>query len=422
MIKYGIDANLDSLRLLYSQLPERLSKVAEDIAATIKAVNSTVKAINVVYFPQLGYLTAAPIIHQFELLGLFEEWQVVFTTDKIAYFKNSWMRRLDEELGDVHAEIVDSEIEIYEEIRERVLEQRTVIEDLHRIMTEIDCMIGLSMSCIKLNLSPCASGEGRFNLVNSRHVISQHCNPEPFIPNHFQTSKPITIITGPNSSGKSILMKQIGLTVSMNQTTGLAACEPESQLPILKQIFTRIKSAESMGTLQSSFAIELEQLKRALEGCSRESILLIDEFGKGTLTEDGISLLAALIEYIAELEHPPWTIIVTHFREVFDHLSETVKDSINWLQMEVCSKAIGEQDEPVFLFKAVSGISAKSLGIHCAKSAKIPDSVIKEAQEISVKLGAGIAPRDLAWTEISEEQENAMISLIKDMLAPFGDE
>lgn len=407
-----MDGHLDELRNIYTMLPDRLSSVAVEIAEHVKGKpNCTVKALNVVYFPQLGYLTAVPILHQYELSGLFTDWELVFTTDKIAYFKNPWMRQLDEQLGDIHAEIVDCEIEIYEEIRQGLLKMRNQLELHYKELCELDCLTAVAQSSVMLDLEQSKTVDSLLSLKESRHVIAEHCCS--MIPNDItmDRARPIVVITGPNASGKSILMKQIGLACLMNQAFGYIAANGESTLPKIKSIHTRIRAVESAAQQKSAFAIELEQLKSALRECKEDSLILIDEFGKGTLPEDGIALLTATIEYISELDHPPFCIIVTHFTEIAGLLKDSAKNKIKWLQMNIYQS---DHEDPIFMFKAVEGVCSRSLGVYCARKSGMQEAILVEAADIASKLQAGIPARDLAWAAVPEEQEQAMAALIRD--------
>lgn len=150
-----------------------------------------------------------------------------------------------------------------------------------------------------------------------------------------------------------------------------------------------------MGTGESTFSFELRQMKEALEAATGSSLLLIDEFGKGTTPEDGIALLAGLVKFLTEMpeEERPWVIIITHFREIYQLLEEYEED-INWLWMQVTLS----EDQVTYQYRAMQGKSTSSLALQCAKKAGIPNSILKRAKELEQVIESGTLIYELSNT------------------------
>lgn len=222
-------------------------------------------------------------------------------------------------------------------------------------------------------------------LSQARHLLQEMFVPS-FIPNDFSPEgKKITILTGPNSSGKSVFMKQLGLVQYMGQIGSFVPAEM-AQIILIDKLLTRIVGKESSGNNESTFSFELRQMKEALEAATGNSLLLIDEFGKGTAPEDGIALLAGLVKHLMEMpeEERPWVIIITHYREIYQLLEE-YEDSINWLWMQV---TLGG-DQITYQYRAVPGKSTSSHALQCAKKAGIPTRIIKKAKELESVIESG---------------------------------
>lgn len=222
-------------------------------------------------------------------------------------------------------------------------------------------------------------------ISQGRHLLQEMFVPS-FIPNDFcPESKKVTILTGPNSSGKSVFMKQLGLIQYMGQIGGFVPAEM-AQIVLVDKLLTRMNTKDASVSGESTFSFELRQMKNALEAATGNSLLLIDEFGKGTSPEDGIALLAALVKYLMELpeEERPWVLIITHFREVYQLLAEH-EEHINWLWMQV---TVGE-DQVTYQYRATLGKSESSLALQCAKKAGIPQSILKRAKELESIVESG---------------------------------
>ncbi len=184
----------------------------------------------------------------------------------------------------------------------------------------------------------------------------------------------ILLITGPNMAGKSTYMRQLAITVIMAQA-GCFVPASEATLPIFDSIFTRIGASDDLVSGESTFMVEMKEACDAIKGATDKSLILFDELGRGTATFDGMALAQAIIEYIAN-NIKAKTLFSTHYHELTD-----LEDSLSNLH-NVHVEAKEENGEVIFLHKVTDGSIDKSYGIHVAKLANLPNSLIKRADQI----------------------------------------
>lgn len=172
-------------------------------------------------------------------------------------------------------------------------------------------------------------------------------------------------------------MKQVALTVFMAHIGCFVPTAPGAIIGVVDKLYTRIQTRESLSREESAFKIDLGQIKTALANITPKSLLLIDEFGKGTLTCDGIGLFCGLIEYLASSNACPLVLAITHFHEIFKKNLISPVVPIKCLTMQLLTLPDAQQNSVVFLYKVAEGIANESHAYHCARAAGIPESVIQ---------------------------------------------
>lgn len=215
------------------------------------------------------------------------------------------------------------------------------------------------------------------DLVDGRHpVVEKVLGRQKYIPNAVQMGKEtdMLLITGPNMSGKSTYMRQLALTVIMAQM-GCFVPAKSANLPVFDQIFTRIGAADDLISGQSTFMVEMMEANRAIMSATANSLILFDEIGRGTATYDGMALAQAIIEYIHDHVHAK-TLFSTHYHEL-----TALADTLTALR-NVHVGAVEENGELVFLHKMLAGPADKSYGIHVAKLAGMPETLLQRADVI----------------------------------------
>lgn len=196
---------------------------------------------------------------------------------------------------------------------------------------------------------------------------------------------PALVLTGPNHSGKSVYLKQTAAIIYLAQIGSYVPAE-SAVLGLTDKIFTRLSTRESVANVESAFAIELKQVAQAIGGATAQSLILIDEFGKGTSPDDGAGMLTALIDhFLAAGRDCPRLVIATHFHEIFEggYLNHRPQLRIAHFEVEIGQDSQEAEDHLTYLFKLARGHSSSSFGCICAALNGVPSAVVRRAKAVS---------------------------------------
>jgi DNA mismatch repair protein MutS len=226
--------------------------------------------------------------------------------------------------------------------------------------------------------------ENKLEIEQGRHAIIELRLPpnDPYIPNDItldRDSQQIMMITGPNMSGKSAILRQTALIVLLAQMGSFVPAE-KVRMGVVDKIFTRVGASDNISMGESTFMVEMNETASILNNISDRSLVLLDEIGRGTSTYDGISIAWAIAEFLHENPARPKTLFATHYHEL-NEMSEGLPRIQNY---NVSVKEL--KDTVLFIRKLVKGGSAHSFGIHVAKMAGMPQMVIQKAQKLLKKL------------------------------------
>ncbi|CAG11913.1 unnamed protein product, partial [Tetraodon nigroviridis] len=269
------------------------------------------------------------------------------------------------------------------------------------LIAELDCLMAMSMASQEYGYtSPKLTHERRITVTRGRHPLLELCSPV-FVPNSFQSLDSqgrVKVITGPNSSGKSIYLKQVGLIVFM-ALIGSDVPAKEAEIGLVDGIYTRMQSRESVSVGLSTFMIDLNQMAQALNNSTGNSLVLIDEFGKGTNTVDGLSLLAASISHWLKKAavDVPHVLVATNFHSL---LQLGLLPSSGFLSLLTLETAV-DGDELVFLYQLKEGICQSSYAANIATLAGLAPSLVQRGVEVSelYRTGKPIKQIDTASTD-----------------------
>ena len=273
--------------------------------------------------------------------------------------------------------IINLEYELFLSIREKVKDVIPSIQLTSKSLAFLDVIISFSSVSEDNNyVRPVITDKKEVRLIEARHPVVEKVLEGEFVSNDIIISddKYLALITGPNMGGKSTYMRQMAIIVIMAQIGCFVPCK-EAILPIFDQIFTRIGASDDLVAGESTFMVEMKEANNAIENASEKSLILFDELGRGTATYDGISLAQAIIEYIHD-NIKAITLFSTHYHELTS--LEEHKSHIK----NVHVSAYEENGDITFLHKIEDGAADKSYGIHVAKLANLPASLIKRADEI----------------------------------------
>ncbi|MBR2603426.1 MAG: DNA mismatch repair protein MutS [Bacilli bacterium] len=273
--------------------------------------------------------------------------------------------------------IINMEYEMFIEIRNKVKEYIPALQDLSSVLSEIDVLSSLALVSEENNyVRPTLNENHIIDIKEGRHPVIEKVLDSEFISNdiYFNEDDLVMLITGPNMAGKSTYMRQMAI-ISIMAQMGCYVPATSANIPIFDKIFTRIGASDDLVSGESTFMVEMSEANRALKHATKNSLILFDELGRGTATFDGMSLAAAIIEYIHNNVKAK-TFFSTHYHELTD-----LENHLPHLKNVHVSASL-ENGNLVFLHKIKEGSIDKSYGIHVAKLAHLPESLIDRANEI----------------------------------------
>ena len=292
-------------------------------------------------------------------------------------FINPLLKEKEKIILSSEEKIINLEYELFISIRDKCLEYIRDIQEIAKIISEIDVLSTFSIICSKYNyVRPIINDDNVVNIIESRHPVVEAFIKEEYVPNDIvmDENTNILLITGPNMAGKSTYMRQLGIIVIMAQI-GCFIPAKSGTLPIFDKIFTRIGASDDLVSGESTFMVEMTEAGNAITNATRKSLILFDELGRGTATFDGMSLAQAILEYIHN-NISCKTLFSTHYHE----LTDLEKILPNLKNKHVSAKE--ENGNITFLHKVLDGSVDKSYGINVARLANLPNEVIDRADEI----------------------------------------
>ncbi|KAK7228404.1 hypothetical protein V2G26_000574 [Clonostachys chloroleuca] len=401
-VKEGIDPELDQLKRFYGGMPSFLSKVVKKVSRNIPEwAHRYIQSC--VFLPQLGFLTMVEFDPQtksakYEGEGATDDkWEQLFTANGAVCYKNRYMRELDEQFGDMYCQIGDREVEIVHNLVNLVLKHEDVLIRASDLCGDFDALAALAAGAEKYRWTkPRMTTENILEIRGGRHPL-QELVVTTFVPNDCRLSyeevddpdatesSSALLVTGPNHSGKSVFLKQTAIIVYLAHIGSFIPAE-SATVGLTDKIFTRISTRESATRNESAFAIDLKQVVQATRNATERSLVLVDEFGKGTNSDDGAGLLAAVLSHFLSLSpKSPRLLVATHFHELFEcgYLKELRGIAYSHMDVRAHTTEAGGDGEITYLFKLASGYSNLSFGGKCAALNGVPDAIVSRADAIS---------------------------------------
>ena len=283
--------------------------------------------------------------------------------------------------------IVKLEYELFEDIRKQVAACQSRVQQTADAIARLDVWSSFAEVAVRGNYTrPLVNTSGRIILKDSRHPVVEAVSGEPFVPNDVYLDggeNRVAIITGPNMAGKSTYMRQVAIITLMAQC-GSFVPAASAEIGVVDSIFTRVGASDDLASGQSTFMVEMNEVAYILENATADSLLVLDEIGRGTSTFDGMSIARAVLEYVADKKKlGAKALFATHYHELTE-MEEQLKGVKNY------SVAVKKRGEDItFLRRIVRGGADQSYGIEVAKLAGIPDGVVRRARQILRQLESG---------------------------------
>lgn len=371
LIKSGYNKELDDLKLARSGGKDFIAKLEEK-----EKERTGIKNLRVGYNRVFGYYIEVSKGNSRQVKEEFG-WERKQTLANNERFITPELKEKEQLILGAEEKIINLEYELFTNIRCKVKEVIPTIQLTAKMVAKLDVMIAFATVTEENNYTrPIITLDKEVKITEGRHPVVERVLNGEFVSNDiiFTKDKYVELITGPNMAGKSTYMRQMAMIVIMAQI-GCFVPAKEAYLPIFDKIFTRIGASDDLVSGESTFMVEMKEANRAILGATERSLILFDELGRGTATYDGISLAQAIIEYIHD-NIKAITFFSTHYHELTS--LEEHKAHIK----NVHVSAHEEGGTITFLHKVKDGSVDKSYGIHVAKLAQLPDSLIKRADEI----------------------------------------
>lgn len=325
-----------------------------------------------------------------------------YTTDEL--------KELEDVILGAEDKLYTLEYQLFTEVRDSVAAQVLRIQKTARAIAGVDVITSLSSVATRNNyVKPCINEKGLIDIKNGRHpVVEKMLRDDLFVSNdtYLDNSKNrLSIITGPNMAGKSTYMRQTALIVLMAQIGSFVPAE-EANIGICDRIFTRVGASDDLASGQSTFMVEMTEVANILRNATKNSLIVLDEIGRGTSTFDGLSIAWAVVEHISNSKLlGAKTLFATHYHELTE-LEGTISGVNNY-----CIAVKEQGDDIVFLRKIIKGGADKSYGIQVAKLAGVPDTVIYRAKELLSELSEAditVKAKEIAETNSNITQRKAV--------------
>lgn len=307
-----------------------------------------------------------------------ERWIRKQTLSNCERFITPELKELEDKVLGAHERRKVLELRLFDALRSRVAEHAPRLAALARKVASLDVLRSLADVAADLGWCKPEVHEGReIAILAGRHpVVEASLDEERFVPNDltFNSAAELIVLTGPNMAGKSTVMRQVALIVLLAQVGSFVPAD-SARIGRVDRIFTRVGASDDLGQGQSTFMVEMAETATILHQATAQSLVLLDEIGRGTSTYDGLSIAWSVAEDLADRTHAR-TLFATHYHELCD-LADTRDNVIN------LSIAVSEQgDEVVFLRRLKSGGASRSYGIQCARIAGLPRPVVRRAKAL----------------------------------------
>ncbi|MGM0587046.1 MAG: DNA mismatch repair protein MutS [Bacteroidota bacterium] len=374
LIADGFNEELEELRDISRNGKEYIARIKDEL------VDETgISSLKIGYNKVYGYYLEVTNTHKDKVPEHFIRKQTLVNSER---YITPELKEVEEKILSAEERSKSLEYELFEQLREYVAEYADDVQQIAQALAELDCLQSFAETAFAHNYAkPSVNDSKVVDIKKGRHPVVEQSLPlgEPFIPNDIyldNESNQIMIITGPNMAGKSIILRQTGLIVLMAQIGSFVPAE-EASIGLVDKIFTRVGASDNLAAGESTFLVEMNEAANILNNATDQSLILLDEVGRGTSTFDGLSIAWSLAEY---LHNQPAvaakTLFATHYHEL-NELANMYERIVNY------NVQVKEHDgKVIFLRKLVEGGADHSYGIQVASMAGLPNLVIDRAKEI----------------------------------------
>ena len=409
MIANGIHEELDSLRKIASGGKDYLIELQQK-----EATATNISSLKISFNNVFGYYLEVTNIHKSKVPLTWIRKQTLANAER---YITPELKEYEEKITGAEDKIFRIELEIFERLLNDLQDYIAPVQVNGHVLAVLDCIVCFANNALHFNYKKPHLHDGlALELKDSRHPVIERNLPvgESYITNDITldpTSQQIIILTGPNMSGKSAILRQTAL-ITLMAHMGSFVPAAQAHIPLTDKIFTRVGASDNLSGGESTFMVEMNETASIINNLTERSLILLDEIGRGTSTYDGISIAWSIVEFLQHSSCKPKTLFATHYHELneLENKFDAVKN------YHVTNKEVG--NKIIFLRKLAPGGSTHSFGIHVAKMAGMPPSLIDRANEVLKQLEDSRDNQD-ADKPVSLEQNIKKIAQPKLQLSIF---
>tara|TARA_Y100000992_G_scaffold297314_1_gene260749 strand:- start:75 stop:2678 length:2604 start_codon:yes stop_codon:yes gene_type:complete len=397
VIKTGYNKELDKLRSISDSGKNILLKIQND-----EIEKTGISSLKIAYNKVFGYYLEVTNAHKDKVPSNWIRKQTLVNAER---YITEELKEYEETILNADEKILVIERELFFDLMEDLSQDTPQLQKCSKSISFLDCVLSFSTLALSSNLhKPIISNNKKIDIKKGRHLIIEKTLPpdELYIPNDIfldNSSQQIIIITGPNMSGKSAIIRQVALIVILAQIGSFVPAE-YSTIGIVDKIFTRVGASDNISKGESTFMVEMMETSSIMNNLTDRSLVLMDEIGRGTSTYDGISIAWSIVEYLHNQKNiHPKTLFATHYHEL-NQLEEKLDRVKNY---NVSVEEIN--DEVIFLRKLLPGGSEHSFGINVAQLAGMPNQILIRAYEVLRELEKNTLKKTVKKTLKNESKQ-----------------
>ncbi|MDA8970209.1 DNA mismatch repair protein MutS [Flavobacteriaceae bacterium] len=403
-IAHGVSKELDDLRAISNSGKEYL-----DSMLARESERTAIPSLKISFNNVFGYYIEVRNTHKDKVP---EEWIRKQTLVNAERYITEELKEYETKILGAEEKIQELEQRLFAELIQHIIQFVQPVQQNAQTVAQIDCLLSFAILAISNNyVRPVVDESTEIEIKNGRHPVIEKQLPigEEYIANDLvlnRNQQQIIMITGPNMSGKSAILRQTALIVLLAQMGSYVPAQ-NARIGVVDKIFTRVGASDNISMGESTFMVEMNETASILNNISERSLVLLDEIGRGTSTYDGISIAWAIAEYLHEHPSKAKTLFATHYHE----LNEMTTSFERIKNFNVSVKEL--KDTIIFLRKLVAGGSNHSFGIHVAKLAGMPNQVIHRASKILKQLEKKQTGEDVKETLKGVQQDDMQLSFFQ---------
>ena len=377
LIATGIHAELDELRDIASGGKNYLLQLQQK-----EAIATGISSLKISFNNVFGYYLEVTNLHKNKVPDTWIRKQTLANAER---YITPELKVYEEKIVGAEDKILQIEQQLFQELLNELQDYIAPMQVNGHVMAVLDCLCCFANNALQFNYKKPQLHDGdELELKDSRHPVIERNLPagETYISNDIilnSSTQQLIILTGPNMSGKSAILRQTAL-ITLMAHMGSFVPVSSAKIPLTDKIFTRVGASDNLSGGESTFMVEMNETASIINNLTPRSLILLDEIGRGTSTYDGISIAWSIAEYIHQSPHAPKTLFATHYHE----LNELENKFPRIKNYHITNKEVG--NKVIFLRKLAPGGSTHSFGIHVARMAGMPPSLIDRANEILLQL------------------------------------